>query len=66
MTEVVLHPGGMPVVELAYFMRLRNRRMSAWPVLARKAIGTLFRTRNSMAAMFAWCSNVHYRHIGLE
>jgi radical SAM superfamily enzyme YgiQ (UPF0313 family) len=66
MTEVVHHPGGMPAAELAHFMQSSNRRMYAWPVLIRKAIGTLFHTHNPMAAMFAWSSNVNYRHVGLE
>lgn len=66
MTEVVHHPGGMPPAELADFMQSSNRRIYAWPVLIRKAIGTLFRTHNPMAAMFAWSSNVNYRHVGLE
>jgi radical SAM superfamily enzyme YgiQ (UPF0313 family) len=65
MTEVVHRPGGMSEAELAHFMQSSNRRMYAWPVLVRKAIGTLFHTHNSMAAMFAWGSNVNYRHVGL-
>lgn len=65
MTEVVHHPGGMPAAELAHFMQSSNRRMYAWPVLVRKAIGTLFGTHNPMAAMFAWSSNLNYRRVGL-
>jgi len=63
MTEVVYHPGEMPAAELAHFMQSSNRRLYAWPVLVRKAIGTLFRTHNPMAAMFAWSSNLNYRRV---
>jgi radical SAM superfamily enzyme YgiQ (UPF0313 family) len=66
MTEVVHHPGNISEAELAGFMQSSNRRMYTWPVLARKAIGTLFLTHNPMAAMFAWSSNQNYRHVGLE
>jgi radical SAM superfamily enzyme YgiQ (UPF0313 family) len=66
MTEVVHRPGGMCEAELAEFMRSNNRRMYAWPVLTGKAIGTLARTHNPMAAMFAWSSNLNYRQVGLE
>ena len=63
MTEVVYYPGEMPAAELAHFMQSSNRRLYAWPVLVRKAIGTLFRTHNPMAAMFAWSSNQNYRQV---
>ena len=44
-----------------------SRCMYAWPVLARKALRTLWETRNPMAAMFAWQSNVNYRTVsGVE
>jgi len=66
MTEVVHRPGGMCEAELTEFMRSNNRRMYAWSVLVGKAIGTLTRTRSGMANMFAWSSNLNYRHVGLE
>jgi radical SAM superfamily enzyme YgiQ (UPF0313 family) len=66
MTEVVHRPAGMPAAELAGFMQSNNRRMYTWPVLVRKAIGTLFHTHNPMAAMFAWSSNLNYRNVGLN
>jgi radical SAM superfamily enzyme YgiQ (UPF0313 family) len=66
MTEVVHRPQGMSEAELANCMLSGNRKMYAWPVLARKVIATLFNTHNGMAAMFAWNSNMNYRHVGME
>jgi radical SAM superfamily enzyme YgiQ (UPF0313 family) len=66
MTEVIHRPRGMSEAELADFMVSGNRKMYAWPVLIRKAIGTLIHTHNGMAAMFAWSSNVNYRNVGME
>jgi len=66
MTEVIHRPQGMDVDELARFMLSENRKMYAWPVLFRKAVGTLFMTRNPIAAMFAWNSNLNYRRVGSE
>jgi hypothetical protein len=40
-----------------------GRRTHAWPVLVRKAVRTLCRTRNPIAAMFVWQSNVNYRNV---
>jgi hypothetical protein len=63
MTEVTHWPGGMAPVDLAHAVLESNRRMYAWPVLARKALRTLCATRNPMATMFAWHSNVNYRNV---
>jgi hypothetical protein len=48
---------------LAQVMGESSRRTYAWPVLVRKAMRTLWETRNPMAAMFAWQSNVNYRNV---
>ena len=48
---------------LAQVMEESSRRMYAWPVLARKALHTLWETQNPLAAMFAWQSNVNYRNV---
>jgi radical SAM superfamily enzyme YgiQ (UPF0313 family) len=63
MTEVVHHPGRMPPQALSQTMRACNRRMYARPVLLRKALRTLWQTRNPMAMMFTWHSNLSYRNV---
>jgi radical SAM superfamily enzyme YgiQ (UPF0313 family) len=63
MGEAVHQPRGMTPETLAQVMGESSRRMYAWPVLVRKAMRTLRETRNPMAAMFAWQSNVNYRNV---
>ena len=63
MGEAVHRPRGMTPEALAQVMGESGRRMYAWPALARKALRTLWETRNPMAAMFAWQSNVNYRTV---
>ena len=63
MTEVPHQPQGMTPEALAQAMRSANRRMYGWLTLIRKAMRTLYETRNPMAAMFAWQSNVNYRNV---
>jgi radical SAM superfamily enzyme YgiQ (UPF0313 family) len=63
MTEVVHRPGRMPPDVLSQTMRACNRRMYAHPVLLRKALRTLWQTRNPMAMVFAWNSNISYRNV---
>jgi radical SAM superfamily enzyme YgiQ (UPF0313 family) len=63
MGEVVYQPGGMTPETLAQVMGESSQRMYAWPVLVRKAARTLWETRDPMAAMFAWQSNVNYRNV---
>jgi radical SAM superfamily enzyme YgiQ (UPF0313 family) len=63
MGEAVHRPRGMTPGALAQVMGESGQRMYAWPVLARKALRTLWETRNPMAAMFAWQSNVNYRTV---
>jgi radical SAM superfamily enzyme YgiQ (UPF0313 family) len=63
MGEAVHRPRGITPEMLAQVMGESGRRMYAWPVLVRKALRTLWETRNPMAAMFAWQSNVNYRHV---
>jgi hypothetical protein len=66
MGEAVHHPRGMTREELARIMDESSRRMFAWPVLAGKALRTLWQTRNPAAAMFAWQSNINYRNISID
>jgi radical SAM superfamily enzyme YgiQ (UPF0313 family) len=63
MTEVVHKPGSMDATDLARAMRESNRRMYAYPTLWRKALRTLWETRNPMAATFAYHSNLSYRNV---
>jgi radical SAM superfamily enzyme YgiQ (UPF0313 family) len=63
MTEVVHRPGRMQPEALSQTMRACNRRMYARPVLLRKALRTLWRTRNPVAMTFAWYSNHNYRNV---
>ncbi len=63
MTEVIHRPQHMSPAALSQAMREANRRMYAWPVLLRKALRAWWGTRNWMAAMFAWQSNINYRHV---
>jgi radical SAM superfamily enzyme YgiQ (UPF0313 family) len=63
MGEAVHQPQGMTPKALTQVMGESGRRMYAWPVLAGKALRTLWETRNPMAAMFAWQSNVNYRNV---
>ncbi len=62
MGEVVYQPKQMTPQTLAQSTAACGRRMYSWPVLARKAVRTLLATRNPIAAMFAWNSNVNYRN----
>jgi radical SAM superfamily enzyme YgiQ (UPF0313 family) len=63
MGEVVHRPLGLTPGALVQVMGQSGRRMYAWPVLACKALRTLWETRDPMAAMFAWQSNVNYRTV---
>ncbi|MBN1810244.1 MAG: B12-binding domain-containing radical SAM protein [Anaerolineae bacterium] len=63
MGEAVHRPRGMTPEALTQVMGESGRRMYAWPVLVRKVVRTLWETRNPMAAMFAWQSNVNYRNV---
>jgi radical SAM superfamily enzyme YgiQ (UPF0313 family) len=63
MGEAVHQPRGMAAEALTQAMGESGRRMYAWPVLARKALRTLRETRDPMAAMFAWQSNLNYRNV---
>ncbi len=64
MTEVIHWPGNMTPEELARLNDCLNKRMYAKGMLARKALETLWRTRDMTAAMFAWNSNLNYRNVG--
>jgi len=63
MTEVTHQPQGMRPEILSQTMRECNRRMYAWPMLMRKAMQTFRETRNPMATMFVWRSNINYRNV---
>jgi radical SAM superfamily enzyme YgiQ (UPF0313 family) len=63
MTEVIHRPGSMESEMLAEMMDSLNKRLYAWPVLIRKAIGTFWQTRNKLTTMFAWNSNINYRNV---
>ncbi|MBU2552500.1 MAG: B12-binding domain-containing radical SAM protein [Proteobacteria bacterium] len=65
MTEVVYRPGRMEPAVLSRTMAECNRRMYARPRLLRKAFRTICATRNPIAAMFAWNSNINYRNVAL-
>lgn len=63
-TEVIHRPGKMTPEELAASTDCVNKRLYAKGRLARKALKTLWRTRDMTAAMFAWTSNQNYRNVG--
>jgi radical SAM superfamily enzyme YgiQ (UPF0313 family) len=63
MTEVTHFPQHMVPEMLAQAMCECNKRMYAHPVLIRKAMRTFLETRNWMATMFAWQSNINYRNV---
>ena len=65
MTEVIHRPQRMEPAALSQTMRDCTRRMYARPVLVRKAMRTFHKTRDSMATMFAWQSNINYRNVAL-
>jgi len=67
MGEATHRPQGMTPEALTQVMAESGQRMYGWPVLLRKALRTLWETRNPMAAMFAWNSNINYRNVsGVE
>ena len=66
MSEAIHQPLGMTPEALLQAMRESNRRMYAWPVLARKAVRTLLETQSPMATMFAWNSNINYRNVAFD
>lgn len=63
MTQVTHRPQGMTPKALSQAMHESNGRMYGWPVLVRKAMRTFYDTRNPMATMFAWNSNINYRNV---
>ena len=63
MGEVIYQPASMEPAALAQIMSTGNRRAYSRPVLLRKALRTLWRTRDPLATMFAWQSNVNYRNV---
>jgi radical SAM superfamily enzyme YgiQ (UPF0313 family) len=64
MTELIHRPGSMDPEELDQTMQKLDRRMYSLPILFRKALITFWQTRNMMATMFAWNSNINYRNVG--
>ncbi|MBN1888990.1 MAG: hypothetical protein JW850_13430, partial [Thermoflexales bacterium] len=63
MGEATHRPRGLTPEALTQAMEESGRQMYAWPVLLRKALHTLWETRNPTAAMFAWQSNINYRNV---
>jgi radical SAM superfamily enzyme YgiQ (UPF0313 family) len=66
MTEVTYHPGSMEPDVLISTMERLNRSVYAWPVLIKKAMHTLWRTRQVSTLMFALNSNIKYRGLNIE
>jgi radical SAM superfamily enzyme YgiQ (UPF0313 family) len=66
MTEVVHRPGSMEPADLAQGVHRSNRRMYCRSVLLRKALRTLWATRDTTAMMFAWNSNLNYRNVAVN
>lgn len=63
MGEAIHQPRQMTPEALTQAMAASDRRIRAWPVLVRKAVRALRETRNPMAAMFTWWSNINYRNV---
>jgi radical SAM superfamily enzyme YgiQ (UPF0313 family) len=63
MAEVIHQPAGMEPAALAHMMHICNQRAYSRPVLLRKALRALWQTRDPVATMFAWRSNVNYRNV---
>jgi radical SAM superfamily enzyme YgiQ (UPF0313 family) len=63
MAEVIHQPAGMEPAALAHMMHTCNQRTYSRPVLLRKALRALWQTRDPVATMFAWRSNVNYRNV---
>lgn len=64
MTEVVFEPGEMTADELSGQIKAADSRIYSIPVIMKKALGTLFRTRDFITMMFALNSNLNYRRVG--
>ncbi|MCJ7547703.1 MAG: B12-binding domain-containing radical SAM protein [Deltaproteobacteria bacterium] len=64
MTEVVHRPGSLDPEQMNQTMQKLDRRMYSLPVLFCKALITFWQTRNKIATMFAWNSNLNYRNVG--
>jgi radical SAM superfamily enzyme YgiQ (UPF0313 family) len=64
MTEVVHRPGSLEPAQLNQIMQKLDRRMYSLPVLFCKRLITFWQTRNKIATMFAWNSNLNYRNVG--
>ncbi|HEX7319306.1 MAG TPA: hypothetical protein VF399_02975 [bacterium] len=60
MTEVLFRPKGMEPNRLVEIMRTLNQQMYSWPVILYKAMSTLFQTRDPVATVFAFYSNMNY------
>ena len=63
MAEVIHQPAGMEPAALVHMMHTCNQRTYSRPVLLRKALRALWQTRDPLATMFAWRSNVNYRNV---
>ena len=63
MGEVIYKPSKMSPAELVQSMGACDRRLYATSMLMSKAWRTLRETRDLMAMMFAWQSNLNYRNV---
>ncbi len=63
MTEVVHYPQRMTAESLDASVNAANKMIYAQPMLVKKALKTLWSTRNPIATMFAWNSNCVYRDV---
>ena len=64
MSELVHCPGSLDPEQLNQTMEKLDRRMYSLPVLFCKALITFWQTRNMIATMFSWNSNINYRNVG--
>jgi hypothetical protein len=66
MGEVIHKPGSLEPDQLTQIMGRINNRIHSTPVLFRKALTTFMQTRDFIATMFAWNSNINYRNAGRD
>lgn len=65
MTEVLHQPLQMEPTTLESVTDDCIKKMYVWPNLMQKAVRTFFNTKDMMAAMFTWQSNINYRNVSL-
>jgi radical SAM superfamily enzyme YgiQ (UPF0313 family) len=60
MTEVTHRPDKLSPGQLSRIMQALSQQMHSWPVQLSKALFTFYRTRDPVAASFAFYSNLNY------